>query len=58
MAGRSSSAVLAEVSGGLAEGVLRSFHFLKLKKEADKQVFKKLRSAGSFRETSVQIGDT
>ncbi|MCX6253248.1 MAG: 2Fe-2S iron-sulfur cluster-binding protein [Bacteroidia bacterium] len=57
MAGRSSSAVLAEVSGGLAEGVVRSLHFLKLKKEADKQLFKKLRSGGSFRETIVQVGE-
>ena len=48
MAGRSSSAVLAEVSGGLAEGVLRLSHYQKLKKEADKQLFKKLRSAGTF----------
>ena len=58
MAGRSSAAVLAEVSGGLAEGVIRSFHFLKLKKEVDKQLFKKLRSGGSFRETKVYIGET
>ena len=27
MAGRSSSAVLAEVSGGMAEGVIRSFYY-------------------------------
>ena len=57
MAGRSSSAVLAEVSGGLAEGVIRSYHFQKLKIEADKQLFKKLRSGGSFRETTVQVGE-
>jgi iron-only hydrogenase group A len=55
MAGRSSSAVLAEVSGGIAEGVLRLFYFLKVKNEADKQLFKKLRSTGSFRETTVQV---
>ena len=42
---------------GLAEGVIRSFHFLKLKKEADKQLFKKLHSGGSFRETTVQVGE-
>ena len=58
MAGRSSAAILAEVSGGLAEGVLRSFHFLKMKKEPDKQIFKKLRSGGIFRETTVQVGET
>ncbi len=57
MAGRSSSAVLAEVAGGLAEGVVRSLHFLKLRKDADKQVFKKIRATGTFRETSIQIGD-
>ena len=57
LAGRSSSAVLAEVSGGLAEGIIQSFHFQKLKKEADKQLFKKLRSGGSFRETTVQVGE-
>jgi iron only hydrogenase large subunit-like protein len=57
LSGRSSAAVLAEVSGGLAEGVLRSFHYQKLKKEADKQLFKKLRAGGSFREISLQVGE-
>lgn len=57
MAGRSSSSILAEVSGGLAEGVTRLFHYQKMKKEPDKQVFKKLRSSGNFRETAVQVGD-
>ena len=56
MAGRSSSALLAEVSGGLAEGIIRLFHFLKLGKEVDKQLFKKLRSGGTFREIAVPIG--
>jgi iron-only hydrogenase group A len=55
---RSSAAVLAEVAGGFAEGVLRSFHYQKLKKDIDKQLFKKLRSGGSFREMSVAVGDT
>jgi iron-only hydrogenase group A len=58
MSGRSSSAVIAEVSGGVAEGVIRSYHFQKLKKEADKLIFKKLRLTGSFREIAVQIGET
>ena len=58
MAGRSSSAVLAEVAGGLAEGIVRSLHFQKLRKDADKQVFKKIRATGNFRETTVQIDDT
>jgi iron-only hydrogenase group A len=57
LSGRSSSAVLAEVSGGLTEGILRSLYFQVLKKETDKQVFKKLRSSGSFREISLTIGD-
>ena len=57
LSGRSSSAVLAEVSGGLAEGVLRLFYYSRMKKEADKQYFKKMRSSGSFREASVEVGD-
>jgi iron-only hydrogenase group A len=57
LSGRSSSAVLAEVSGGLAEAILRLLYFSRLRKEADKQYFKKMRSGGSFRETSVLIGD-
>ena len=57
MAGRSSAAIMAEVSGGMAEGVIRSLHFLKLKKEPEKLLFKKLRSGGTFRETTFEIGD-
>ena len=57
LSGRSSAAVLAEVSGGFAEGVLRLFYYSKLKKEADKQYLKKMRSAGCFRETTVHVGD-
>ena len=57
MAGRSSSAGLAEVSGGLAEGVLRLLHYQKMKNEPDKQLFKKLRSGGNFRETTLLIED-
>ena len=57
-AGRSSSAVLAEVSGGLTEGILRSLYYQVLKKEADRQLFRKLRSSGSFREISLPMGDT
>ena len=55
MAGRSSAAILAEVSGGMAEGVIRTYHYQKMKKEPDKQIFKKLRSGGAFREMSVNI---
>jgi iron-only hydrogenase group A len=58
LSGRSSAAVLAEVAGGFAEGVLRSFHFQKLKKELDKQLFKKLRSGGAFREIQIMVGET
>jgi NADP-reducing hydrogenase subunit HndD len=54
---RSSSAVLAEVSGGLTEGVIRLYNYIKLKKEVDKSVFKKLRLGGSFRELTVQVGE-
>jgi iron-only hydrogenase group A len=57
LSGRSSTAVLSEVSGGLAEGVIRSFHFQKFKKEADKHLFKKLRLGGSFREALFQVGE-
>jgi iron only hydrogenase large subunit-like protein len=57
LAMRSSAALLAEVSGGMAEAVLRSFHYLKLRKEAEKQIFKKLRSGGSFREATISVGD-
>jgi NADP-reducing hydrogenase subunit HndD len=57
LSGRSSAAVLAEVSGGLTEGVIRSFHFQMIKKDADKQLFKKIRSGGSFRESTFQIGE-
>jgi iron-only hydrogenase group A len=57
MSGRSSAAILAEVSGGLAEGVIRSYYYQKLKKEPDKQIFKKLRSGGSFRELSLIIDE-
>ncbi len=55
LAGRSSSALLAEVSGGLAEAVIKTLNFRIDKKEINKQVFKKLRASGSFRETSVLV---
>ncbi len=55
LSGRSSSAFLSEVSGGLTEGILRLLHFQLLKKEADKQQFKKIRQAGSFREISMTV---
>ncbi len=43
---------------GMAEGVLRLLYFSKLRKEADKQYFKKMRSTGSFREATIELGDT
>ena len=57
LSGRSSSAVLSEVSGGLTEGVLRLMFFRKTGSEIDRLIFKKLRSSGSFRECSVRIGE-
>jgi iron-only hydrogenase group A len=57
MSGRTSSAALAEVSGGLAEAVARLLWFKHYKKEADKQIFKKLRSGGSLREITLKLDD-
>jgi iron-only hydrogenase group A len=54
---RSSSAVLSEVSGGITESVIRTLHYKEFNKEADKQLFKKIRAGGSFRESEVNIGD-
>jgi iron-only hydrogenase group A len=55
--GRSSSAVLAEVSGGVAEAVLRLLYYKQLGREVEKHNFKKLRSSGSFREITLHVGD-
>jgi len=57
LSGRSSSAVLSEVSGGMTESILRSLHFQMIRKEVDRQVFRKLRSPGSFREITLCVGD-
>jgi NADP-reducing hydrogenase subunit HndD len=57
MSGRTSAAAMAEVSGGLAEVVARSLCFMLYNKEPDKQLFKKLRSGGSFREASLKLDD-
>ena len=54
---RSSSALLTEISGGITEAVLREAYYLKNNKEADKQVFKKIRAGGSFREISFSFGE-
>lgn len=58
MAGRSSSAALAEVSGGLAEGVARSLAVLLTGKDEGKQQFKKIRSSAPFREAVIRMGET
>jgi len=57
LSGRSSSAVLAEVSGGLAEGVIRLYHYEHTGREIDKQLLKKLRSPGAFRDCIINVGD-
>jgi iron-only hydrogenase group A len=57
MAGRSSAAALAETSGGIAEAIIRSLLFMITGKETDKLQFKKLRAAGSFRESIISNGD-
>lgn len=57
LAGRSSSAVLTEVSGGLTESVMRLMYFKSSGKEPDKQTFKKIRLSGVFREAIMQTGD-
>jgi iron-only hydrogenase group A len=49
---RSSSAALAEASGGITEGVIRTLLFEKEQKDADRNLFKKLRATGNFRESN------
>jgi iron-only hydrogenase group A len=53
---RSGSALLTEVSGGTAEAVLRSYFFRETGKEPDRNIFKKLRLSGPFRDLSVTAG--
>jgi iron-only hydrogenase group A len=57
LSGRSSSAALAEVSGGMAESVIRLLFYQASGKEIDKQIFKKLRLSGTFRDSTFQIGE-
>ncbi|HBZ20165.1 MAG TPA: ferredoxin [Bacteroidales bacterium] len=57
LSGRSSSAVLAEVSGGMGESVIRLLFYKINGKEADRQLFKKLHLSGTFRDCSIQIGE-
>lgn len=56
LGGRSSAAVLAEVSGGMAEGIIRLYHFGKTGNDIDARLLKKLRSPGDFRDCSFTIG--
>ncbi|MCJ7819819.1 MAG: 2Fe-2S iron-sulfur cluster-binding protein [Bacteroidales bacterium] len=56
MSARSSSALMAETSGGIAESVLRCLMARAGEKEADRQIFKKLRLNGSFREINITAG--
>ncbi len=58
LTGRSSAAIMSEVSGGLAEGILRLYHYRIMKKEPEKQIFKKLRLGGNFREVIMNMGET
>jgi iron-only hydrogenase group A len=54
---RSSAAALAETTGGLTEAVIKTLFADYGIKETDKQLFKKIRSGASFRDTSFKIGD-
>jgi iron only hydrogenase large subunit-like protein len=54
---RSSAAAIAEVSGGLTEAVIKAAYHEVNKKEADKQLFKKVRGSGNFREAGIQVGE-
>jgi len=53
---RSSAALMAETSGGIAESVIRSIVARTGGKEPDRQSIRKLRSAGSFREAVFTAG--
>ena len=58
MSQRSSSALLAETAGGISEAVIRSLVIRAGEKEADRQVIKKLRAGGSFREVTATAGES
>lgn len=53
---RSSAALLAEVSGGYTEAVVRSMNHLSGMKATDQALFRKVRSASGFREFTAEIG--
>jgi iron only hydrogenase large subunit-like protein len=48
---------MAEVSGGLAEAVIRAAYYKVSGKEAEKGMFKKIRASGNFRDLSVFVGE-
>lgn len=56
MSQRSSAALLAQTSGGIAEAVIRSLVAGAGGKEPDRQAIRKLRSPGSFREAAFIAG--
>lgn len=53
---RSSAALLAEVSGGYTEAVIRSMAHIRAEKIPGQSLFRKLRSSSGFRELSAEIG--
>lgn len=57
MSMRSSSALLAEVSGGYTEGVIRSMYHLRSQKIPERALFRKLRLGNEFRELTIDIGN-
>ncbi|MBW6500667.1 MAG: (2Fe-2S)-binding protein, partial [Bacteroidales bacterium] len=57
LGGKSSSAGMVEVSGGMTEAVLRLLHFNKYGKETENNLFRKLRSGSSFREITLPYED-
>ncbi len=56
MEGFSSAAALAELSGGLAEGIIRSLCYSETRHSPGRQYIKKLRAGASFRETVIPAG--
>ena len=56
MEGFSSAAALAELSGGLAEGVIKSLCYSETKSFPGRQHIKQLRTGASFRETVIPAG--
>jgi len=54
---RSSAGKLSAVSGGLAEGIIRTTHYLATKSELPEYKITKLRGPKEYKETTIQIGD-